>query len=124
MQDFDEMLQATMESEWLNSLLWQYFVNKYTNLPQSDIREITLLFHAALHALLYYTLCYMLCASCILHNNNVYSMYVSLPYSLSKLSWHDRKRCGKGIHLMENGSNKRHVILMGMNARVHYQMPV
>ena len=42
-------------------------------------------------------------------------------YSLSKLSWHDRKRGRKGIHLTENGSNKRHVILMGVNARAHYQ---
>ena len=45
-------------------------------------------------------------------------------YSLSKLSWRDRKRGRKGIHLTENGSNKRHVILMGVNARAHYQVPV
>ena len=37
-----------------------------------------------------------------------------LCYSLSKLSWRDRKRVGKGIHLTENGSNNRHVTLMGM----------
>ena len=40
------------------------------------------------------------------------------------LSWRDRKRGRKGIHLTKNGSNKRHVILMGVNARTHYQMPV
>ena len=44
--------------------------------------------------------------------------------TLSKLSWRDRKRGRKGIHLTENGSNKRHVILMGVNARAQYQMPV
>ena len=44
--------------------------------------------------------------------------------TLSKLSWRDRKRGRKGIHLTENGSNKCHVILIGVNARAHYQMPV
>ena len=51
------------------------------------------------------------------------TLYLSRP-TLSKLSWRDRKRGRKGIHLTENGSNKRHVILMGVNARAHYQMPV
>ena len=45
-------------------------------------------------------------------------------YTLSKLSWRDCKRSRKGIHLTENRSNKRHVILMGVNARANYQMPV
>ena len=46
-------------------------------------------------------------------------------YSLSKLSWRNCKSLKKkGIHLTENGSNKRHVILMGMNAHTNYQMPV
>ena len=40
-------------------------------------------------------------------------------YSLSKLSWRDRKHGRKGIHLMKNGSNKRHVIMMGVNALPH-----
>ena len=44
--------------------------------------------------------------------------------SLSKLSWRDCKRGRKGIHVTKNGSNKRHVISMGVNARAHYQMPV
>ena len=44
-----------------------------------------------------------------------------LTISLSKLSWRDHKRGRKGIHLKESGSNKRHVILMGVNARAHYQ---
>ena len=44
--------------------------------------------------------------------------------TMSKLSWRDRIRGRKGIHLTENGSNKRHVILMGVNARAHYQMTV
>ena len=48
----------------------------------------------------------------------------NLLYTLSKLSWRDRIRGRKGIHLTENGSNKRHVILMGVNARAHYQMTV
>ena len=50
--------------------------------------------------------------------------YPSTAETLSKLSWRDHKRGRKGIHLTENGSNKRHVILMGVNARAHYQMPV
>ena len=33
-------------------------------------------------------------------------------------------RLQKGIDLTENGSNKRHVILMDINAYAHYQMPV
>ena len=49
---------------------------------------------------------------------------MQISYSLFKLSWRDRERGRKLIHLTENGSNKRHVILMGVNARRHYQMPV
>ena len=36
----------------------------------------------------------------------------------------ERKHGRKGIHFMKNGNNKCHVILMGMNVRVHYHMPV
>ena len=63
-------------------------------------------------------------------DDNYTSRYEEVPannimqISQSKLSWHDRKRGRKGIHLTENGSNKRHVILMGVNTRAHYQMPV